>query len=367
MAPLLEERLTRYLDLIRSKVVEMGARAELAAEASLKALTEGNRRLAYSIILNDQRIDDLEKEVDRLCLEFMARHQPIAKHLRFAYAVIKINTALERVGDYAESIARQVLFLEPGESILLQNRFVELGKLSIKMLHDSMQAFVNEDVELARSTISLEEKTDDIRGQIRKDLLNLHRDGKVRMEVVAALLITSSRFERVADQASNICEEVLYMCTGEMVKHRDASGYRVLFVSKNNGVRSQMAEGIANSLGLDQFLFASAGVTPRLIDAHTLKFMAGKGIDISGQNSKSLDQIPNLEHYQAIIFLSKDAAKAIQHLPAKAITLAWYVPDPSKVEGTPEEVDAAYEGVFQYLDSNIRDFVEAVLSQDQYH
>src|SRR3982750_4775301 len=106
-----EESLQRDIDRIRRKVTERGALAEHALRSCLRALSERNRQLAYSVILRDQRIDELEKEIDRLCLEFIVRQQPVAGTLRFAYAAIKINLELERVGDYAESMARSILNL----------------------------------------------------------------------------------------------------------------------------------------------------------------------------------------------------------------------------------------------------------------
>src|SRR3954469_979092 len=89
----------------------MASLAETALKSCVAALGAKNRQLAYSVILRDQRIDELEKEIDRLCLEFIVRQQPVAGTLRFAYAAIKINLELERVGDYAESMARSVLNL----------------------------------------------------------------------------------------------------------------------------------------------------------------------------------------------------------------------------------------------------------------
>jgi phosphate transport system protein len=366
MPPLLEERLKKQLKLILGKVVEMGIRAEAAVEGSLKALTEGNRPMAYSIILRDQVIDNLEKEIDRLCLEFLVRHQPVASHLRFAYATIKINTGLERVGDYAESIARQVLFMNPREALPLKDRFIEIGELSIKMLHDAIESFVQRDAGLARRTMHLESRVDHIREDIRSQLLPLHRDKGMSLETANAVLISSGRFERVADQAANICEEVLYLCTGEVVKHQDSDIFRVLFVSKGNSTRSQMAEGIANSLDLEQFLFSSAGSDSHSIDPRTEQFMAEKGIDISAHETKTIEQVPNLEHYQVIIFLSKEAEDEIDRLPAKAVTMQWLTPDPSKFGGSEEEIKNAYERTFDYLDSNIRDFVQAVLGNGLY-
>lgn len=366
MATILEERLRRSIELIRNKVSEMALEAEHATEASLKALMQNNRQLAYTVILRDQRIDQLEKELDRLCLEFLVRQQPVAGHLRFVYATIKINTDLERIGDYAESIARQVLFISSEEKQIALDRFIEIGELAIKMLHDATQAFLNEDADLARKTIELEREVDNLRTQIRFDLFKLHRDGKIALEQVMPLLITAARFERVADQSVNICEEALYICTGEILKHQGLETFRVLFLSKGNSMRSQMAEGIANALGLEQFVFTSAGITPRLVDPRVVQFMREKGVDISMQNSKSIQQVPNLEHYQVIIFLSKEAEEAAGSLPTKSIVLQWLTPDPSKVQGSPEEIQNAYENTYHYLDTHIRDFVQAVISDEMY-
>src|SRR4029077_18272724 len=109
----------------------MAGLVERTLKLSLQALVERNRQLAYSVILRDQYIDELEKEIDRLCLEFLVRQQPAGAPPRFAYATIKINLELERVGDYAESIARQVLkisSLQPPPSF---DKFVAIANLSI--------------------------------------------------------------------------------------------------------------------------------------------------------------------------------------------------------------------------------------------
>ena len=106
-----ETSLKRDIDRIREKLQEMGHLAELALDGALRAFVECDPQRAYTVILRDRRIDELEREIDRLCLEFLVRQQPAARHLRFAYSTIKINLELERVGDYAESIARQAIKL----------------------------------------------------------------------------------------------------------------------------------------------------------------------------------------------------------------------------------------------------------------
>src|SRR2546425_10493407 len=118
----------------------MAGLSEHALIDCMKALEEKNRVLAYSIILRDQRIDELEKEVDRLCLEFLVRQQPVAGPLRFAYGTIRVNLELERVGDYAESIARQSLKLMPQNIPLPMERLEERANPSIPMLPHAVNA-----------------------------------------------------------------------------------------------------------------------------------------------------------------------------------------------------------------------------------
>src|SRR5215211_7798704 len=150
MASHYEATLQRDIDLIRGKVLEMSALAEKALKDGLKAVLGRDRQAAYSVILRDQNIDELEKQIDRLCLEFIIRQQPVAGHLRFVYATIKINAELERIGDYAESIARQILKISKFDLKAFHPQFVEIASLSIPMLHAAVQAFVEQNPELAR-------------------------------------------------------------------------------------------------------------------------------------------------------------------------------------------------------------------------
>ena len=151
------------------------------------------------------------------------------------------------------------------------------------------------------------------------------------------------------------------MCTGEYAKHKGSEAFRILFVDDYNACRSQMAEGIANAVGLPRLIFSSAGIEPRPVDAQTASFMASKGIDIGRQTSKSVDQIPNLDHYQMIVALSEKAKKVFPKPPTKTVSLDWQVQDPSTVQGTPEEIHAAYEQTYQWIHTQMQDLTEAIL------
>jgi phosphate transport system protein len=356
-----EESLERDIGRIKSKVTEMGALCETALRSCVQALHQKNRQLAYSVILRDQRIDELEKEIDRLCLEFIVRQQPVAGTLRFAYAAIKLNSELERVGDYAESMARQVLMLSGMNVDVPNDRFGDIAGRAIPMLHGAVQAFVRQDADLARKTMEAEDEVDRLRHVLNADLVQMQHQGRLPVEALSPLMTIVNRFERVADQAKSICQEVHYMCTGEYAKHSGTEVFRLLFVDEHDSCRSQMAAGIGNALGQPKFLFSSAGLDRKPIDPTTASFLKEKGIDISRQTSKSVDQVPHLEHYQIIVALAKEAQRVFPPPPTKAVCLDWSLPDPSAMTGPPADIRKAYEESFQFLQAHIQDLVEAIL------
>ena len=364
MGPHLEVSLQRDVERIRGKVTEMSALDEKALRDCVKALAERNRQLAYAVVLRDQYIDELEKEVDRLCLEFIVRQQPVAGLLRFAYATIKINLELERVGDYAESIARQTLKLLDLPVQFPLERFQEIANLSIPMLREAVAAFTTQDAELARKTMETEEAVDLLKSKLNKDLIGLFRENKLPFEALNPLVMIARRFERVSDQARNICMETLYMCTGEYAKHPGAEVFRVLFVDEHNACRSQMAEAIGNALNQPKFIFASAGVEPRPIEPMTVAFMKEKGLDLSRMVPKAITQIPNLDHYHVIVILAPEAKRVFPQRPRKVVFLDWSVKDPSTVQGTHAEARAAYESTHKFIQEHIRDLVGAILGDN---
>src|SRR5262245_3515076 len=310
MATYFEQSLQRDIDRIRSKVSEMARLGEHALRDCMKALAEKNRVLAFSVILRDQRIDELEKEIDRLCLEFIVRQQPVAGPLRFAYVTIKINLELERIGDYAESIARQILKISSmNVAAIPTERFAETARLSIPLPRHAVVAFGQQDADLARDTMSTEEVVHALKSKTNAELVQLRHENKIPLEALNPLMTIARRFERVSDQAKNICEETLYMCTGEYAKHKGTEVTRILFVDEHNSRRSQIAEGIAASLNQPKFLFSSAGLNPQPFDGPTAAFLKDKGIDISRQTPKGVHQVPNLDHYQVIIALAPEARK----------------------------------------------------------
>jgi phosphate transport system protein len=361
----LEALLQHDIDLIRSRLLEMAALDEQALTRALQAFLKRDRQLAYSVILHDQDVDALETELDRLCVEFIVRHQPAAAHLRFVYSASKIVNELERVGDYAESIARQVLLIGSQSFEVPTDKFSQIANLAIPMLHNAVRAFVDKNPVLARATMASEPQVNQVRDSISADLVQWRQEGRLPLEALPPLINVARRFERVSDQATNICEQALYFATGEYFRHLPPYGFRVLFVDETNGCLSRMAEAIASRLGAKRFTFSSAGVAAGAVDPQTVWFLAEKGVDISHQPSRSVDQVPQFDRVQVIVALTKEAEKAFPQRPTKTLGLHWLLPDPSKACGTPEEVRTEYERAYQSLTSHIGDLVQAILGNDQ--
>lgn len=359
----LEESLERDIARIRQQLLEMSALAERALRDGVEALHGGNRAQAYAVVLRDQLIDEKEKEIDRLCLEFLLRQQPVGVHLRFAYSAIKVNLELERVGDYAESIARQILRLGDLPAVPERHlrRLIEMADFAVPMLHDAIAAFASRDAEAAKTAAVVEPAVDALLGKLITELVEALRVGSISAELLITLSTIGRRFERVADQARNVCMETVYMCTGEIAKHPGAETFRVLFVDEHNACRSQMAEAIASSLGQPRFVFASAGLDPQPIDPRTLAFLKEKGHDVSRMVPKATDSVPNLEYYNVIVGVAAEVREAFPRTPRNLVTIDWSVDDPSRAEGSPEAVRAAYEAAYAFLSRNVRDLVGAVL------
>jgi len=355
-----ETSLKRDIDRIREKLQEMGHLAELALDGALRAFVECDPQRAYTVILRDRRIDELEREIDRLCLEFLVRQQPAARHLRFAYSTIKINLELERVGDYAESIARQAIKLSNLDLSAPVEAMEQIALKCISMLRDAVQAFTTEDELLARRVMADEEAVDAMRSEINAEIFKRCQEGQIPMQAFTPLRTIARRFERASDQAKNISEEAIYVATGDYAKHSEAEIWRVVFIDEHNHCRSQMAEAIGESLDQPGFVFASAGLNPEPIDRKTAEFLKEKGIAPSRFDTQSVEQVPNLDAAQIIVALDPAAKRAFPK-PTKAVCIDWSLPDPSKVDGDDSAKAAAYEEAFNFLHEHISGLTAAVL------
>lgn len=361
--PHLDESIRRDGQNIRRKISDMAALSESALKGSVRALTERNRQLAYSIILRDHYIDEIETEVDRLCLEFIARHQPVAGDLRFVFATIQINRELERIGDYGESIARQALTLAPLDPHPPYSKFTELAEMAVRMLRDAVKAYLDQDVALATTTMAVEEQANSLRSAINVELRDLVNANRLPPESLTPLLTVARRLERVTDQAKNLCEEVLYMCTGEFNKHKGVQGFRMLFVDASHGVLSRMAERIATDLEAPGMSFTSAGITPQPLEAVLKEALAKSQPGISTDSPRSLEQVPNWEQFQVVVAFGKEVRDAIPVRPGKTMYFTWRANKLPAAGADASTLDSAIQQTRASVEQQVKDLVGAILQE----
>jgi phosphate transport system protein len=358
------ERVQHDLDIIRRRLKRMSELVIKALEDAVAAVANRDRRLAYSVVLLDNRIDMLERHIDRLCQEFLVRHMPVAAQLRFIIATVKVNAELERIGDYAEAIARRAVTLSTVAEQPERERIFEMARLAFQALRQAVQAFLDGDDEAAAPVFGIDKQVDAMNGQIFHALA--HPPGRPGtspdLTVPFVLLGVLNRVERVADRACNIAEEAIFSARGEVLRHVQRHDIRVLFLCEENAGRSQMAEAIARKLAPVNFLFSSAGTRPAdALDPGTVKFMAGKANDISRQRPKGLADVGRIEDFNVVVTLSSEAEEACPEVPYGALELNWDIPDPSKTTGTPQEIEAAYRAVYDELQTKIGELIESLL------
>jgi phosphate transport system protein len=176
--------------------------------------------VAAEVIESDNRIDDKEVEVEEECLKLLALHQPVAIDLRFIITCLKVNNDLERMGDLSVNIAERAAYLARHPKLALPVDFTRMAERVRAMVRDSLDALVRNDPELARQVIEMDDSVDRDHRHIF-DLLQelMSKDAAVAKRVIA--LLSSSRYlERIADHATNICEDLIFMSRGEIIRHR---------------------------------------------------------------------------------------------------------------------------------------------------
>jgi phosphate transport system protein len=313
----------------------MGDLCQRCLKDAFQALLEGDRQLAYAVIIRDQQIDALESELGQDCLRFLVRHVPAGAPLRYAYGAIRASLELERVGDYAESIARQALKLGGYHRNVPVDRFKRIAELSLSMLGESVRAFASRDPNLAAQTMTAEETGDTLCTELNAELVRLFRDGKLAWEQLHPLMTVARRLERASDQARSLCLETIYACTGEDLKHPGAEAVRVLFVDRYHASLSPMAVAIGRGLNQARFVFASAGLEPRPVDPATIAFMRDRGFDLSRVAPRAVTEVPNLDKFDVVVALDPEAWKVFQARSRRLVCLEWPLADPVASGGWP--------------------------------
>jgi phosphate transport system protein len=207
------------LDRLKSLLAEMAGLAEAAVRQAVEALLERDPARAEQVIVGDRAIDDLELEIDDLAIHLLALQQPLARDLRLITMAMKISNDLERVGDHAVNIARETRYLLESPPMRILAEIEEMTRLASAMLRDSLDAFVKGDNAAAREIVVRDDRVDELHTNVIRIMLTHMMEDPRKIGPGMDLIFVSRNLERIADLATNIAEDIVFMVEGRTIKH----------------------------------------------------------------------------------------------------------------------------------------------------
>jgi phosphate transport system protein len=219
----MSKHLERDLENLQRDILTQAASVEEAIHRAIRALQQRDAELAQEVIDGDSEIDQEENHVEEECLKILALHQPVAVDLRRITSALLINVDLERMADLAEDIAERALALTRLPPVPIPGKLQRMTDLTTSMVRQSLDSFVNLDVRLARLVCRLDDEVDRYNVEIIEDLIQSMRREPDTVEAGLSLFSATRHLERIADHATNIAEDVIYLVEGAIVRHRPAA------------------------------------------------------------------------------------------------------------------------------------------------
>jgi phosphate transport system protein len=217
----IRKQFTKELESIKKQILALGALVEERVRMAIKAIDTNDPELAQKIIKTDYEIDEMEVEIEEECLKVLALHQPVAIDLRFIVAAIKINAELERIGDEAVNIAERVEVTAKREQLDFYFDYSFMGEKAQAMLKMSLDALIKLDNNLAFKVLVMDDEVDGIKREAYDKIKKAMRENSNKIGYLINLLLISRHLERMADHATNIAEEVVYLVEGEIIRHAE--------------------------------------------------------------------------------------------------------------------------------------------------
>lgn len=202
------------LSLLNRELLEMGALVEQSIRSATQAMIDQDVEAAKQAIASDKGVDQQERDIEGLCLKLLLQQQPVARDLRLISAALKMITDMERIGDQAADIAEIVIYLADAPYMKVLEHLPQMADAAVRMVTGSLDAYVNKDVEQARSVVEMDDIIDDLFDVVKEELIGLIRKDASNGSQAIDLLMIAKYFERIGDHAQNIAEWVEYAITG---------------------------------------------------------------------------------------------------------------------------------------------------------
>lgn len=355
-----EERLESDLRAIQEAVGRITADVERALERATACVLKGDPDRAHRTVLGDLPINRATRAVERRCHLFIARHLPTAGVLRSISSVLRLMVALERIGDYAVTIARESIQLAQPPPQTVARDIEMMADHSLRLLREATGAFDEKDSQRARGAMALSGQGRSMFRKVYDDLVGVGESGERSVRDLFALLAVVNRLERVGDLAKNICEETIFAATGET---KSPKRYSILFIDETGAVAGPLARAMADKAFPESGAYRSAARRPGgAIDPIVVEFMNQRGLDPSGPPPVAIDDATiDLLEMHVVVDLEPIAGGPGFEVPFHTVYLRSPVgPSPRPAPWT----DADIERLHGDLSIAIRDLMELMRGED---
>jgi phosphate transport system protein len=341
-----EERLQKDLQWIQDLVGIIGAAITKAIDDAVRSVMVLDKDLAAATVIGDYTINRQTRELDRLCHAFVARHLPSAGHLRYVSAVLRLNIALERIGDYAATISRTAAQLSTLPPAVVTRDIEMMSEHARRMLLDSLRSFQQKDVSVAQATLTAAAQFAEYFDRVFGDLVREGETNSRPINDLFSLMATFNRLERVIHQAKNICEETIFVATG---KTKGEKTFNILFVDARNDGASQLAESFTRKAFPQSGRYRSSGwAAADEIDAAYARFATTVGLDLAKAWPTPLPTLRDqLDEYHLIVGLCADARTQLGKVPFHTTVLVWDI-----------DTKAGPESVYRQITPRVRELLE---------
>lgn len=207
------------LDQLRTLLIRMGSLVEEQIDFGVRAILESNTSLAQIVMERDKKVDEFDNEIDKQCMRIFALTQPVAIDLRLLMAALKINNELERIGDIAVNLAERVTPLLPHATFVKKTPLAMMAEGARAMVKDAIDSFVNSDPALAKKVLESDDAIDELDRETFNLMVKKMKESSEFIEPAAHMMIVSRHVERLADHATNIAEDVIFLVNAKIIKH----------------------------------------------------------------------------------------------------------------------------------------------------
>lgn len=212
---MVREEFEKEIIHIHDQIIRMGAATQAAITDAVDALIEMDPVKAKAVMENDDIIDQMERDIDRACVEMIIRQQPVAADLRDAVSTLKLITDLERIADHASDICEKVLILESfHKSIVIPADVIRMSDYSRAMIKSALEAYITKKEDIAASVVYMDDKVDALYDKIKSYLISQMRQDPDNLEIFTEILLICKYFERISDHAQNVAEWVIFFVLG---------------------------------------------------------------------------------------------------------------------------------------------------------